>query len=676
MDSSLIEPGRHIGELRIERELGRGAFGTVFLARDSLLHRLVALKVVRTPGGELGGEQREQALKEARLIAGLHSPHIVTLYRVHSLPEGTGWMFEMEYVEGGSLHALFKEKRTVPLERTLPIVCAMVRGLKVAHDRDIVHGDIKPANVLLGKDGEVKLADFGLARFIGDHSLSVSDAGQPVGTPSYMAPEVIMGEAPRVASDIWSVGVLLYRILGGKLPFHEDHLLSLFLSIQNAAPALLDPATPPELADLAFRCLTKEPELRPTSCEEILATLERPQTTAVARVPGKRPKPVRPPAPELFGRETEEERLGSLLLERSEGSAKTVLLSGEAGIGKTSLVRRVMADDAFAEWLWIEASLTAAQGLLRAVAQGAGDVLDSDFTRFGAAAPVLRQLTSVGGPDALVDRQQGVWAVEELLAGLAAERPVAVFVEDAQIADDEDIEVLKGLSRRLPLLGVPLVINYRMHDPSSSDTSGTLQVRELAVIEGVQCVDLVPLPNEALYRVVESFVGGLTIGAEILERVVRLAAGNPFFAKELMRHLEDSRAIVRQPPDLVPGPGWADAKLPSSLTGLVERRLGDLDEEDRTLLDVAAVDGMEFDGEALASALDRPLLTVLRSLQRLYRDAGLLVAKDRGFRFSNAILQETIYEGLAPELRRALHQRLAAHLEKRSEMAPVDPARL
>ena len=83
-----IEPGRHFGELRIERELGRGAFGTVFLARDSLLHRLVALKVVRTPSGELGEEQREQALREARLVAGLQSPQIVTLYRVHSLPEG------------------------------------------------------------------------------------------------------------------------------------------------------------------------------------------------------------------------------------------------------------------------------------------------------------------------------------------------------------------------------------------------------------------------------------------------------------------------------------------------------------------------------------------------------------------------------------------------------------
>ena len=199
-----FEPGRVVEGLRIERELGRGAFGTVYLAEDELLGRRVALKVVETPAPSM----RDRGLKEARVVARLHSPSIVTLYRVHPLDDEAGWLLEMEYVAGGSLKDLVAPGEPLPPSRAAAIAAGVLDALRVAHEAGVVHGDVKPGNVLLERTGAVKLADFGLSWLIDDVSLS-SVTAAPAGTPAYMAPEIVLGERNQQPSDVWSVGVML-----------------------------------------------------------------------------------------------------------------------------------------------------------------------------------------------------------------------------------------------------------------------------------------------------------------------------------------------------------------------------------------------------------------------------------------------------------------------------------
>ena len=201
-----LEAGQQVDGLQIVRELGRGAYGVVYLARDVLLGRQVALKVLPGGKGDVDPAQRDEALTEARLIANLNSPHIVTLYRLRATDDG-GWMLEMEYVDGGSLESELAAGKPLPLARAVEVFRGVCRALKSAHAARIIHGDIKPANVMFDRDGVVKLTDFGLGCMLEGSAASIELHGRIFGTPAYMAPEVMSGEEAGLASDLWAAGI-------------------------------------------------------------------------------------------------------------------------------------------------------------------------------------------------------------------------------------------------------------------------------------------------------------------------------------------------------------------------------------------------------------------------------------------------------------------------------------
>ena len=287
-----FEPGQQIGTLRIERELGRGAYGVVCLARDTLLGREVALKILPGGKGEVVEELREQVLHEARLIAKLQSPHIVTFYRLHETEDG-GFLQEMEYVGGGSLEDRLEEGAPLPLDEAVSVFRGVCRALGTAHAARIIHGDIKPANVLFGDDDLVKLADFGVARVIEGTGTSVELEGQLFGSPLYMAPEVITGRAAGMASDLWSASVLFYRLLTGRLPFVATTFSELLPKILREAPEPIDSGAPKALGELVARCLVKEAEERPSSVREVLEELDRLSATDIRLGPAPSVRPGR-----------------------------------------------------------------------------------------------------------------------------------------------------------------------------------------------------------------------------------------------------------------------------------------------------------------------------------------------------------------------------------------------
>ena len=190
--SAPIRPGGRFADLEIGERLGTGAFSSVYRARDTLLGREVALKVLnpQSPWGE--DTTKDQMLAEARMIASLQGAHVVTLYRVHELSDGM-WAFEMECMSEGDLASRLEEGVALPLQETERIVRAILEALSAAHDQGIIHHDIKPENVLLGRSGEVKLADFGLGRFTREGHLSLSSDRRMRGTPLFMAPEIAIG---------------------------------------------------------------------------------------------------------------------------------------------------------------------------------------------------------------------------------------------------------------------------------------------------------------------------------------------------------------------------------------------------------------------------------------------------------------------------------------------------
>jgi hypothetical protein len=244
-----------VGNYIIERRLGSGGQADVFLARDVVLRRLVALKVLhRTSAG-----QNVRGLDEARLIATLDHPNIVRVHHVE-LSEGV-WYMAMEYVDGGNMELRVSRAGALDPGRALRYAMVVADALGHAHKIGVVHRDVKPQNLLETRAGVIKLADFGLAGLKQD-TLETSRPMRLVGTPQYLAPEMGLGEAATPRSDIYALGATLYFMMTGRPPFGAKNVRELRAAHVGEQP-LIPPDLPPAAAEVVLRCMAKSPGDRP-----------------------------------------------------------------------------------------------------------------------------------------------------------------------------------------------------------------------------------------------------------------------------------------------------------------------------------------------------------------------------------------------------------------------------
>ena len=279
--------------------LGQGGAARVYRARDGVLGRIVAVKLLRE---EYGGDQEFVArfYREARAIASLAHPNIVGIhdYGAHAQT----YFIAMEYVDGTDLKAVLRREGRLAPARVVALADGALRALGAAHERGIIHRDVKPQNLLVrASDGLVKLADFGVARALGAAQLTA--AGLTFGTAHYMAPEQASGGALGPASDLYALGVVLFEALGGALPFDGDTPLQIALQHRDAplpSLAALAPATPPALIAAIERALAKDPGARYPSAEAMRLALAAAADAATPRAAlGTGPAAVAAPAPWL-----------------------------------------------------------------------------------------------------------------------------------------------------------------------------------------------------------------------------------------------------------------------------------------------------------------------------------------------------------------------------------------
>ncbi|HQR67265.1 MAG TPA: serine/threonine-protein kinase, partial [Thermoanaerobaculia bacterium] len=244
------------------RELGKGAMGVVYLGRDPVIGRLVALKTIRV-AAEDDVEQREfneRFLREAQAAGTLSHPNIVTVHDVGEEDEVS--FIAMEYVEGKNLKQVIRDKERLSFERIAEIISEVAGALDYAHRKGIVHRDVKPANIIITPDGTVKIMDFGIAKI---ETSSLTETGQFLGTPNYMSPEQVTGEAVDGRSDLFSLGVVLYELLTRKKPFLGDNVTSISYKIvhEDFAPLkAADAAIPSEFGPILAKALSKDPAAR------------------------------------------------------------------------------------------------------------------------------------------------------------------------------------------------------------------------------------------------------------------------------------------------------------------------------------------------------------------------------------------------------------------------------
>ncbi len=260
-----------IGPYSIVRPIAHGSMGHVYLAHDEQLGRSVAIKVMRRSWA-CRPEARKRFIQEGRALASISHPHVVTVYGVGE-HEGQPYLV-MEHLDGLPLSAL---PRPVPAAVALRIGREIASGLAAAHARGLIHRDIKPQNVILeGPDQTVRIIDFGLAREADRHSPLLTTDGVIVGTPAYLSPESLGKNPVDARTDVFGLGVVLYELLSGRLPYQGDSALSMLASIARGNPAPLPdvaPEAPPELCTCVMRMMAHLPDHRQTDARTVEAEL-------------------------------------------------------------------------------------------------------------------------------------------------------------------------------------------------------------------------------------------------------------------------------------------------------------------------------------------------------------------------------------------------------------------
>ncbi|NUP50067.1 MAG: serine/threonine protein kinase, partial [Catenulispora sp.] len=289
------EAGAYVidGRFELIERLGGGGMGLVWRARDLMLQREVALKEVRSPDPAVYGSDpseanvvRERVLREAQALARLHHPNVVTIYHIVDAPELAHPWLVMELVPGGSLEGRLK-RGTLTVPEAALIGRGVLAALRAAHAAGIQHRDVKPGNVLLRADGTPVLTDFGIAALEATPGLTAT--GMLIGSPEYMAPERIHGREGDPASDLWSLGIMLYLGLEGHNPLRRDTTIATIAAVAeaNVPPPVRSGALGPALSAL----LVKDPARRPTAEQ-----LDWMLAEAAANRSAPPPYPVTPPA--------------------------------------------------------------------------------------------------------------------------------------------------------------------------------------------------------------------------------------------------------------------------------------------------------------------------------------------------------------------------------------------
>jgi ABC-type transport system substrate-binding protein len=684
-------------------ELGRGGMGVVYRAKDPLLSREVAVKLISST--DLTAEIEERFQREAQVVAQMDHPAIVPIYDF-GRDEGS-LFFVMPVASGTNLLRLIRDQ-SLRLGEVVDIGIQVAEALEYSHSRGVVHRDIKPANIMVtreeGSGARVRVMDFGLAHAATESRLTKT--GTLVGTVAYLSPEQVASRAFDGRSDIYSLGVVLYECLVGEPPFTGEVQSILYRIVHEIPqpPRALGAEIREELQDVILRCLEKDAGKRPQKAGQVAEALRRHKSSLATdefrmSVVLSASRVIQRPAFSAFvGREKEFAELQRRLNAAIAGECQFAVVAGEPGIGKTRLLeelknlsaarkipalygRFIEQDRAFSYQGFCEL----VQDYFRSRDATGSSAERPDFSDLAADLialfPQLSEIAelraAVSGDSRIAspteekkaeDRIQIFELLARTLTRIAGGKPLVLILENLHGAEIS-IEALQYIVRRLGPTPTLIVGSYRQ---TETDKRHPL-IRMLdSFADDPRFVSLTlgPFSPSEHRSFVEALVGAPKVSDALAERLREATEGNPFFTKELVRSLTESGGITRDDTG-----AWSFSKeaeisadaLPATIQQAVEKRIERLPEGLRELLSIASVLGKTFDSRDLET-LAESAANVDDSIDRLLGDGILEEEREsRGDRlaFSSGIVRDVLYGALSRRRRRSLHRKYAELLEKR-----------
>lgn len=574
---------RELGDGRFEltEHLGAGAMGVVYAAFDRHRRERVALKTLQN----LDATSIQRLKQEFRSLASVAHPNLVRLRELFA--DADEVFFTMDLVEGVPLSNFLEAdpSRRGDYPSIRNAFRQLAEGLGALHSHGKIHRDLKPSNVMVRNDGRVIVLDFGVTCDV-DAARSSFERGMIAGTPAYMAPEQINGEATTIASDWYAFGTMLYEALTGKLPF-DGALLELLNAKTTRAPNPIDtPGVPDDLKALALELLVHAPDSRPRGSEvrARLGVESDAMPSDSRRPPGSSGKKA-----EFVGREEQLRALETALHRTLQGELVTVLVTGASGIGKTTLVREFLGDDCAAKGALVLQSKCFEQEFVRYNAfDGIIDGLRSHLRRLSpeararltprhanALAGVFPTLGDVLARDAPRERlpvqpgerrRMAFHALRELVGRTAETTPVVMFLDDLQWGDSDSGRLLAVLVAEPDPPPVLIVGSCRSDERSASPLLQTIASENSGVWNPVE-IEVAPLADDEATRLVSRMLGE---GArEGVKSIVTEAGGNPFFLLEMSLAAQEHAGDLRRAP-LATVIASRVASLPKNARGLLE----------------------------------------------------------------------------------------------------------
>jgi len=656
---------------RIVRPLGKGSQKRVFLARDESLDRPVAISVLDNRDIP---KATQDGLYEARALARISDhPDVISVFDVVEAP---GCLYIIsQYAPGGDLRGALAaaDGAGLSLERCLHIGLQMARALAYAHEHSVVHQDVKPGNIFLDERGNALLGDLGLAEILGRPRLSPD--GNVVGTPGYMAPEVLYGAAPSASSDLYSLGCLLYEVATGRLPFqsYAEQLAGAAI----VAPIEEVPSVPVTFNDLILNLLQTDPARRPASARDVAASLEGMLTAGLVLPPvaDARREVVRAVTrrlPRTFGRQAEVERIEATLAGVRANKPSLLMIEGEAGMGKTqlvdelrtraahtgmtALVGRGREDAAFPYMPMIEALMPMA-GECQTLPAPEADTLRSflSLTSSERQEPALRTDSDQHRVSALM------WRV---VCGLSRRRPLILVLDDFQWVDSASRDLFEYFAAALQSTAGaarPPVLLVACYRTPGADSAFDQLIAKMRTEPSTVYLHVAGIDAPAAAEIITD-AGVDRPSDQLIEIVFEASGGNPLFLRELVRHLQREDALTEQRGFTVAKPSGYGLLLPKSITTAIERHIQSASEACQHLLVTAAFLRPRFALPILASLEERSEDEILALLEEA-TEHDLVVDEGHAFRFAHPLIRNAFQQRLGPTRRQRMHLRLALCFE-------------